>query len=167
MCLFGDMLLRGLSVCISGTSVTRLRSVYGSVQLCNKPAGQETSGALPSYTLGDCWEDQGPEPSFYGGHAIPNGLGLPSVLLWFLGLPSLNGDLAGFATGGFRGHADSELVSWTAENLHRASLVPPFLCTSSTLLSWHSFLLCFLLNPQGTPHSFHGSSSVGEVCQPI
>lgn len=84
------MLLRGLSVCISGTSVTRLGSVHGSLQLCNKPAGQEISGALPSYTLGDCWKDQGPEPSFYGGHEITNGLGLPSVLLWFLGLTSLS-----------------------------------------------------------------------------
>ena len=36
-------------------------------------------------------------------------------------------DLAGFATRRFIGRADSELVSGTAEDCHRASLVPPFL----------------------------------------
>lgn len=65
---------------ISGTSMTQLGSVHGSVWLCNKPVGQEISEAFPSHILGDCWEDQGPE-SFYKGQGITNGLGLPSVLL--------------------------------------------------------------------------------------
>lgn len=55
---------------------------WPSLWLCNKPVGQELSEALPSHALGGCREDGGPGP-FYGGQGITNGLGLPSVLLWF------------------------------------------------------------------------------------
>lgn len=83
LCLFGDNFFRIECVGISATSMTRLGNVHGSLWLCNKPVGQDISEALPVYTLGDCcWEDQGQNP-FYRGPGITNGLGLPSVLLWF------------------------------------------------------------------------------------
>lgn len=74
---------------ISGTSMTQQGSVPGYLWLCNKPARLETSEALSRHALGDSWKDQGLEPSFYGGQRMADGLGLPSVLLWFLGLTSL------------------------------------------------------------------------------